>query len=464
MKIVNTRNLPKLTPLESEWVYNGLDCCVTAEILDVLLPQLDKVTAATYDFSRSLQGPVFDMRICGIKVNRRRRSEVLQEYAALVDDYEAKLERIVREGTGLATFNWRSPRDLHRLFYDVYRIPAITTKEGKRTANAAALEKLEAYRLARPVCRFMEILRELDKKMDVLLMELDDDGRIRTSYNIAGTSTGRFSSSFNEFGAGGNLQNIEESLRSIFVADQGMKLASFDAEQGESRIVGAIEWNLFHNGNYLDACETADVHLAVAQMCGLGPDKRQMCKVLGHGTNYGGKPNTMSRHTHIAEPIIVDFQHRYFKIFPAHQMWHDYVKEHIRSYGWLVSLMHRKRYFFGRRDDHKTIGEAIAYDPQSSLADIVNKGMLKIWKVKDCQLLLQVHDALVVQYPEEKEDEIIPKLFEQLYHQVPLKHGRTLTIPYSCKVGWNWGKHSESNPDGLKSYKPGDQRQRQAQD
>src|SRR6266403_279501 len=91
--------------------------------------------------------------------------------------------------------------------------------------------------------------------------------RLRRSYNIAGTNTGRFSSSFSEFGTGGNLQNVEESLRSIFISDEGYKFAKFDAKSGESFIVGAIEWNLFDDPRYLEACESGDPHTAVARIC-----------------------------------------------------------------------------------------------------------------------------------------------------------------------------------------------------
>jgi len=483
MKIIDTSKTPRLSNIDSEWVYNGLDCCVTAEIMETLVEQFDSVTTATYDFSRALQGPVFDMRVRGVLIDQERRKQVLDEYAGFVDQWEEILERLVREGTGFHGFNWRSWQDLHKLLYDIYLIPPIRTKEGKRTANRDALEKMEFYRIARPVIRFMEYLRDLDKKMDVLAQELDNDGRIRTSYNIAGTNTGRFSSSFSEYGTGGNLQNIEESLRSVFIADPGMKLANFDAEQGESRIVGAIEWNLFHKGEYLDACESGDLHTVVSRLCepsmpwtgDMSKDReiaerpyyrhhdlRKLCKSIGHGTNYLGGPDTLSRQYKIDVPAIVQFQERYFGVFPAHQMWHRWVNERVRSYGYLVSFMGRKRTFFGRRDDDKVIREAIAYDPQGSLSDIVNQGMLRVWHARDCELLMQNHDSILVQYPQEQEDEIIPKLQSQLHHIIPLKHDRTLTIPYGCQTGWNWGKHKESNPDGLKAYHPGDQRTRQA--
>ena len=93
---------------------------------------------------------------------------------------------------------------------------------------------MESYLLARQIVRHIITMRELGKKISMLKTEIDPDGRMRTSYNIAGTSTGRFSSSYSEFGTGGNLQNVEESLRSIFISDPGFKFAKFDAKSGES--------------------------------------------------------------------------------------------------------------------------------------------------------------------------------------------------------------------------------------
>src|SRR5260221_1991960 len=259
MKVIDTSitDPSSLSTFEREQVYNGMDCCMTAEILDVILPQLDPVTQRTYNFSRALQGPALEMRLRGVLVDQARKAEVIEDFFSTVDRLEGQLERIVFEGIGLPTFNWRSNPDLARLFYDVLGIPA---PRGKRSVNAVAMEKLDGYLIARQIVRHVLTMRELMKKIDVLKTEIDPDGRIRTSYNIAGTSTGRFSSSFSEFGTGGNLQNVEESLRSIFVADGGQKFAKFDAKSGESYIVGAIEWNLFHDPKYLDACEQGDPH------------------------------------------------------------------------------------------------------------------------------------------------------------------------------------------------------------
>lgn len=483
MRIINTSETEptSLPPWERSQVYNGLDCCVTAEVLDVLLPQLDNLTAGTYAFSRSLQGPVLEMRVRGVLVDQAARADALERYEEQLDFLETNLERIVREGVGMYGFNWRSPASLIELFYKRLGLPVIK-KNNRPTVNRDALERMEAYLVAAPIVGHMLLMRDIGKKISFLKTEIDPDGRIRTSYNIAGTDTGRFASSFSEFGTGTNMQNVEDLLRRVFIPDPGMKLAYLDAQQGESYVVGAIEWNLFEDDRYLNACESGDLHTTVAKMVwpnlpwtgNLADDKalaekpyyrhydrRFMCKKLGHGSNYGGKPRTLANQAKVAIGLIEEFQPKYFSSFPAHLRWHGAVERTLRATGTLISLTGRKRQFWGRRDAADTLRAAIAFDPQGSLADIVNSGMLQVWRERDAQLLMQCHDAVVVQYPEEKEDEVIPKLLSQLRYPVELRNGRTLTIPYDAQVGWNWSKWDEKeNPDGLKKWKPGDKRKR----
>jgi DNA polymerase-1 len=483
MKIINTSttDFKTLTPFERSQIYNGLDCTVTSEVLSVLLPQLDNHTGGTYNFSRSLQGPVLEMRLRGVLVDAIRRGEVVEEYHEKLEAFEESLEEIVRGACGMFGFNWRSPTQLMELFYDRLGIPPIR-RLGRPTVNRDALEKMEVYPIAMAICFHIKCLRDLGKKISVLKTEIDPDGRVRTSYNIGGTTTGRLSSSFSEFGTGTNLQNIEEALRSIFIADPGMKMAYADAQQGESRCVGAIEWNLFGDGTYLNACERGDLHTNVAKLVwpNLGwtndaerdrelaeepyyrhYDRRFMCKKIGHGSNYGGKPRTLGIQAHVEQDLIEDFQPKYFAAFPAHQRWHAHVEGQIRRSGYLISLTGRKRCFWGRRDDPAVLREAIAFDPQGSLADILNRGMLKVWEANQCQLLMQIHDAILFQYPQEAEDEIIPLVLDQLRYPIQLEGRREFTIPYEVKTGWNWGKyHGTSNPDGLKAWAGGDKRRR----
>lgn len=503
MKAIKTHlltpsDLSLMSQTELLWVYNGLDCCVTDEVLGVIKPQLDNQTRATYEFEKALQGPCLEMKLRGILVDQHRRDEVIEKYQEQVDVLQTNLDTILAEGIG-KSINWRSPLQLKELLYSTLGIPAIKKRNSKGifapTVDRDALERLEVYFIAQPIISHILGLRDIAKKIGVLKTGIDPDGRMRTSFNIAGTSTGRFSSSLSDFGTGTNLQNIEDLLRSVFVADPGYKFAYIDLEQAESRLVGAIEWNLFHDGKYLDACESGDLHTTVCKLAwanlpwvgSLEADKkvaeapfyrqhsyRHMAKVLGHGTNYNGKPYTMAKHTKLDAKIIAEFQSKYFTAFPAHQAWHARVASELLQHGRLDTLTGRRRWFFGRRDDDTTIREAIAYDPQGSVGDILNRGMLQVWRLNKCQLLLQIHDAILVQYPEEMEDELLPILLREIKVPQPLNHGRTLIIPSEALTGWNWGKqiydNDKSSPtfgkvidnhDGLKVYKGGDSRKRE---
>ena len=483
MRIIRTHemNPDDLSEFERDMVYNGLDCCVTLDVYDGLHPQLDPITASTYAFSKSLQAPTLEMRARGVLVDQVRKAEVIDEYYEIMERLEANLLRIVHDGVGMSNFNYRSTRDLVALFYDELGISPIR-KGGRPTVDRGAREKLEIYPIAEQLVKHINLLTELGDKISVLKTAIDEDGRIRTSYNIAGTSTGRFSSSISEFGTGGNLQNVEESLRSIFIADAGYKFAKCDAKSGESFCVGAIEWNLFHDGKFLDACESGDPHTAVARIMWPGlswtgdlkSDKhiaespyyrhytyRFMCKKLGHGSNYGGKPQTLAEQAKVELDLVRQFQPKYFEAFPAHQRWQTHVDETLRKQGYLVSLMNRKRWFFGRRSDPSTLREAIAYDPQSSLAEIVNQALINIWRQGIAVIMMHDHDALTFMYPEKDEDRVVPILMENLVIPVPLSHGRVLRIPYDCKTGWNKGEYNEqTNPNGLKDFYGHDERKR----
>lgn len=479
MKIIptHTHDPAALSPWERDQVYNGLDVCVTRDVLDATLPQLTPNTAATYAFSRDLQGPVLEMRLRGCLVDQVRRIEVIDEFFNKAEVIERQLNRIVFDGVGMAEFNWRSPKLLSALLYDELGLP----KPRGGGADRAAREKLEAYPIAEQIIKHINILSDLGKKISALRTGVDPDSRIRTSYNIAATSTGRFSSSESEFGTGGNLQNIEESLRSIFIADPGMKFAKFDAKSGESFCVGAKIWNLFNDSTYLDAVESGDVHTAVARICwpNLGwtgdlrfdndiaerpyyrhYSYRFMCKKLGHGSNYDGKPPTLAAQSKLPIEVVADFQPKYFAAFPKIRLWQSWTDSQLRATGQLTSLMGRDRHFFKRRNDPKTLREAIAFDPQSSLADIVNSALLRIWRQDIAILMFQDHDALTFMYPEKEEGRIVPLLQSQLVGAVELERGRVLRIPYDCKTGWNKSDWSETNQDGLRKYQGHDGRKR----
>jgi DNA polymerase-1 len=467
-----------------EQVYNGLDSCVTLEVLEALLPQLTEVTQGVYDFERALQAPILEMQCRGVLVDQQKRKEVYYFYEAQRVRLESQFNRIVQEGIGVDPINVGSWQQKQHLLYEVLQLPPVRSK-GRITTDRKALERLRSNFYAEPVCNHILALQDVRKKLGFLKTGIDDDGRIRCSYNIGGTDTGRLSSYESAFGSGTNLQNVTGEMRSIFVADPGKKLAYIDLEQAESRAVGAIIWNLFGDPGYLDFCESGDLHTAVCTMTwqdlpwtgDLSEDKkiakrkfyrdfdyRDAAKRLGHASNYLGKPPHISKEVRIPLPLVQGFQHNYFAAFPGIPNWHEARRQQLVSKGYITTFMGRQRYFFGRRYDDETLRAAIAYEPQSAIADILNKGLLSVWRSGICELLLQVHDAIVIQYDEEKENEIIPAVQKLLEIEVPLMNDRTMTIPTEAMVGWNWGYREKNgkvvNEDGLIPFTGSDDRKR----
>ena len=492
VKIIQTDNLPSnLGKVEALHVYNGLDTCITLEVFDVISQYLDNTTRATYEFSKALQAPILEMNMRGVLIDQEFRFTALDEYRADLARVEANLYEILREGIGVEPFDggskskpskyWRSNDKLINLFYEVMQIPPVTKRNDKGqyvpTVNREALEKLKAYHYAEPIVSHILTLRDIGKTIGVLETEIDPDSRIRTTYNIAGTDTGRLSSRLSDFGTGTNLQNISPRLRRMFVSDPGFKFANVDLSQADARGVGAIIFSLFGDTAYLDACESGDLHTTVCrlawqeldwsgnaravadQIAYRGMSYRDLAKRLGHGTNYLGTPRTMARHTKTQEDLIRDFQQRYFGAFPYIRKWHEHVRNTLLTDGYITTLLGRKRWFFGRRNDDTTLRAAVAYEPQSITADLIDRGLLRLWRDNICTLLLQVHDSVLVQYPEDQEDSIVPRILAAIEQPIEVR-GRQIIVPAEAQTGWNWAYASESNPDGLKKYSGHDLRRR----
>lgn len=486
MRVVETESLDfsGLDPETALWVYNGLDACITEEILPEIKSQLDEHSSTIYSFERALQAPALEMMLRGLPVNEAKR-------AVMRDEFEARDSRLREILNTLAQAVWgrplnpNSPKQLKEFFYGVMKIPEVTVYDkGTRrvSTNREALEKIEAYFYAKPIVRTITSIRDNLGVLKVLRKGVDSDSRIRTSYNIGGTETGRWSSSFNAFGTGDNLQNWTEEVRRVICAHEGWKFSYVDLETAESLATAYLSGD----PSYIDACETGDVHTAVARLVwpdldwtgDLAKDKalaetpyyrhftrRFMCKKGGHGSNYYGKPFTIAKHMKVETEIVEGFQATYFGRFPGIPAWHKEIGRRLSLDGYIVTPFGRKRYFFGRTNDDATLREAIAYGPQSLVADALNLGLYKLWqKIHQeelpIQILAQVHDAVLITYPEEFERRLIPVVCQTLPVSVPV-NGRVLTIPAEASVGWNWEKQGDTNPDGLRKWSGNDSRERQ---
>lgn len=503
MPVIDTSQLHQNTiNTDTEFVYNGLDCCVTMEVFEEV-SSLYNTPPDIYSFSRALQAPVLEMMCRGFRVDEYERRNAITEIRSLIYRLNCQLQVMAR-AVWDQELNPRSPKQLLSFFYGKMRLPEIwTSQKGVRklSMNMETLEKLEVYLHARPIIAHILRIRELSKMLSVLETEIDPDFRMRTSYNIGGTESGRFSSSANAFGTGTNLQNLRQdpdwrsadgrykiSLRKIFVADPGYKICGIDLEQAESREVGWLLGTLFDDWTYLEACEAGDLHTKTCQLIwdnlgwtgDLAADRkiaeqnfyrqfsyRDMSKRGGHGSNYLGTPFTMARHLKVPTKLMEHFQTAYFRAYPIPR-WHTWTAGQIQTIQQLTTPFGRRRHFFGRPNDDTTLREAVAYVPQSATADRMNLALWRMWYYMGTriQLLAQVHDAVYFQFPETANaNDIISEAIKHL--STPLsytrKNGQTrvFDVPGEAKVGWNWGNyHDKHNPDGLQKWKGQDDRKR----
>lgn len=190
------------------WTYNCKDCVITFEVWEVLQAQLEKANLVEqFNFlMRMATRNVFRAMLRGVRINATRRTEVAQELLQAIQERESLIHYVV--GFPL---NVGSPKQMKEFFYDDLGFPPIKNRKTKQpTCDSAALGTLaQKFPLVKPLTDLIEEKRSLGVFLSTFcMMPLDTDGRMRCSYNVAGTETFRLSSSENAFGSGGNLQNV----------------------------------------------------------------------------------------------------------------------------------------------------------------------------------------------------------------------------------------------------------------
>jgi DNA polymerase I len=488
-RIIDTQelNVRALDDEQKLWVYCNLDSCVMQEIHQALtlLLEDEPLMQGVYNFERALIPLAIEMMLRGIRIDNQARLEAIANGSQDLSRLRQIGSRFGAVFTGELT-NIASVQQLTRLLYENMNLPRqYIIDKGKRrlSTNRDALERLLPYMIAQPICNTVLKYRDLKKLQEVLTSGVNhisetDTWRMFYNMNVGGTETGRWSSAKSAFGGGTNMQNITERLRRMFIPDAGMMFCYQDLEQAESRVVAYES----QDENYIAACESGDLHTYCARLIwpnlpwtgDISKDReiaerpfyrhftyRDMSKRGGHATNYWAKSATVAKHLKIPSDIAHEFQRQYYGAFPGIAQWQSKIAAEVQLNHYLVTALGRKRHFFGRRTDDATLREAIAYKPQSTVGDLLSIGILRLWQRNLVQILTQVHDAALFQFSEHQANEILPKAVEAL--SVPIKiKDRTMTIPTSLSVGYNWAKHDpkrklfdDQNPGGLKSWQPG---------
>jgi DNA polymerase-1 len=357
----------------------------------------------------------------------------------------------------------------------------------------AAGDPKSAATLAAPFAHICLAISDLSKSLGFLNCKLEH-GLFKASFGAV-TDTGRLASRQNAQGFGSNAQNVTPKLRHIFVAPPGEKFVVCDYGQIESRIVAAICYRLFGLKNYIAGTESGDLHSLAASMVwpdlpwpedfkiewcikhgafpkdmlkvakGLaskefyrGKSRRDVSKTLGHGTSYCGKPPQMSKHSHIEVKLIEHYQEVFFAAFPEIAKWHRWVAEQVQTTGEITTMLGRTRRFFGRPNDDATIRKAVAYEPQSVAADYCNRALLRLHNLVLVGkfpgiIRLTKHDELVVSFPEPLEEEVLATMREQMEEHItlisPTGETRDWFVPAEVESGWNLGRYSTTNLNGI---------------
>lgn len=189
-----------------------------------------------------------------------------------------------------------------------------------------------------------------------------------------------------------------------------------------------------------------------------GHDLRFQSKRIQHGSNFGLTPAGISMIAKIPMKAAAAAQRNYFRGFPNIPAWQDKVAGMVREQEPLVNPLGRKIRLFGRPWDGHTIKQGLAFLPQSTVADIINVGVWRIWNELDepgediVELLAQVHDAILFQYPIDRDD-LVKRAISLMKVPVPVVDIfgklRIAEVETEAAIGLNWGKQSKDNPDGL---------------
>lgn len=368
----------------------------------------------------------------------------------LGNSYRARIAELTSEIYALAggEFNINSPKQLSELLFVKLGLPAPRKTSQGFTTNAETLEHLAQEH---PICEKILEYRKYKKLestyIDALLRMRDENGRVHTSFDQTATATGRISS------LEPNLQNIPvrtelgRGIRAAFVARPGWLLVDADYSQIELRVLAHIAGDeamisAFNSGEDIHRRTAAEVHGIPADQ--VTAEMRSAAKAVNFGIVYGISDFTLARNIHVSRAEAREYIDRYFERYPGVKAYLDSAVAFARENGYARTLMGRRRYIpeiSSANFNVRSFGERCAMNSpiQGAAADIIKIAMIRVHAaLRDAglkaRLILQVHDELMVEAPEEEADqaaEILRGCMESVTElRVPLKT--------DISIGRNW--------------------------
>ncbi|BCM81965.1 DNA polymerase I [Methylobacterium indicum] len=438
--------------LDKATAYAAEDADVTLRLWRLMKPRLAAERRATvYEtLERPLVPVLARMEREGIKVDRQMLSRLSGDFAQSL----ARLEDEIQEMAG-EKFSVSSPKQIGDILFGKMGLPgAKKTPSGQWATPATLLEELagQGHDLPRRILEWRQ-LSKLKSTYTDSLQEHADRGtdRVHTSFALAATTTGRLSSS------DPNLQNIpvrtEEGrrIRQAFVADAGHKLISADYSQIELRLLAHIAdipqlRQAFEDG--------IDIHAATASaMFGVPLDQmtsdlRRKAKTINFGIIYGISAFGLADRLGIPQGEAAAFIKQYFERFPGIRAYIDDTKKLCRDKGYVTTLFGRVCHYPQIRSNNpqeraSVERQAINAPIQGTAADIIRRAMARMEGALAeaglaTRMLLQVHDELVFEAPDDEVDRALPiiaRVMEEAPHPAV-----TLRVPLAveAKAALNW--------------------------
>ena len=410
-----------------------------------LAPRLRELDMETLydDVELPLCRVLADMETAGFLVDRKALAEYGQTLQAAMDETEQAIYAAAGE-----TFNINSPKQLGAILFEKLGLPhGKKTKTGWST-NADVLEKLRYDApIVADVLRYRQYAKLKSTYVDGLLKVIEPDGRVRTSFQMTVTATGRLSSTEP------NLQNIPtrtelgSRLRRMFTAPEGCVLVDADYSQIELRLLAHIAGDAEMQAAFRSG---ADFHTVTASRVfhvppeQVTPELRRRAKAVNFGIVYGISAFSLAQDIGVTVAEAREYMERYFETYQGVRQYMTDVVEKAERDGYVQTLMHRRRALpelkssnFNLREFGKRV--ALNMPVQGAAADIIKLAMVRVHARLQreglrARLLMQVHDELIVECPLSEQTQVERLLTEEM------ERAASLSVPLIAEAhsGKNW--------------------------
>ncbi len=402
--------------------YSAENADVILRLWRVLKPRLiaDRMTAVYETLERPLISVLARMERRGISIDRQVLSRLSGEFAQTAARVEAELQEIAGE-----PINVGSPKQIGDIIFGKMGITGgAKTKTGAWSTSAQILDELaeQGHEFPKKILEWRQVSKLKSTYTDALPEYVHPQThRVHTTYALAATTTGRLSS--NE----PNLQNIPvrtedgRKIRRAFIASPGHKLVSADYSQIELRLLAEIADIPVLKQAFRDGL---DIHaMTASEMFGvpvkdMPSEIRRRAKAINFGIIYGISAFGLANQLGIAREEASAYIKKYFERFPGIRAYMDDTKESCRRNGYVETLFGRKMYYPDIKASNASVRAfneraSINARLQGTAADIIRRAMIRMedalaQKKLSAQMLLQVHDELIFEVPDDEVAATLP--------------------------------------------------------